>query len=116
MFGYALSQMQLFREGSRKAKELQAIAERGYLQAVKEVKMTREEAFKKCDKLGYSSVVIPILEALGLLKFEPKKDVNLVITTGPGHYKDFGMIRIEEWPEGLVLWVGGEIVWRSWKA
>lgn len=25
-----------------------------------------------------------------------------------------GTIRLEMWPEGLVLWVGGEIRWRSW--
>lgn len=27
----------------------------------------------------------------------------------------YGVIRIEEWPEGLVIWVGGVIVYRSWK-
>lgn len=27
----------------------------------------------------------------------------------------YGVIRIEEWPEGLVLWVGGVIVWKSFK-
>jgi hypothetical protein len=26
-----------------------------------------------------------------------------------------GTIRIEEWPEGLVLWIGGQIRWRSWE-
>ena len=26
-----------------------------------------------------------------------------------------GTILFEEWPEGLVLWVGGQIVWRSWE-
>lgn len=25
-----------------------------------------------------------------------------------------GTIRIEEWPDGLVLWIGGQIRWRSW--
>jgi len=30
-------------------------------------------------------------------------------------YQDrLGIVRIEEWPEGLVLWCGGEIMWRSW--
>ncbi len=28
---------------------------------------------------------------------------------------EFGTVRLEEWPEGLVLWVGGEIRWRSWR-
>lgn len=27
----------------------------------------------------------------------------------------FGTVRLEEWPEGLVLWVGGQIRWRSWR-
>lgn len=28
---------------------------------------------------------------------------------------EFGIIRLEEWPEGLILWVGGEVRWRSWR-
>jgi len=28
----------------------------------------------------------------------------------------YGIISIEQWPEGLVIWVGGEIVYRSWKS
>lgn len=27
----------------------------------------------------------------------------------------YGTIKLEQWPEGIVLWFGGEIVWRSWK-
>jgi len=27
-----------------------------------------------------------------------------------------GAIRLERWPEGLVLWVGGEIQWKSWRS
>lgn len=27
----------------------------------------------------------------------------------------YGDIIVEEWPEGLVVWVGGVIVYRSWK-
>lgn len=30
-------------------------------------------------------------------------------------FGDHGVIKIEAWPEGLVVWVGGEIVYRSWK-
>jgi hypothetical protein len=26
-----------------------------------------------------------------------------------------GVIRVECWPEGLVLWVGGVIRWKQWK-
>jgi len=27
-----------------------------------------------------------------------------------------GVIRLELWPEGLVLWVGGTIRWREWES
>ena len=27
--------------------------------------------------------------------------------------KDHGIVRLEQWPEGLVFWVGGEIAWKS---
>jgi len=31
-------------------------------------------------------------------------------------FKDeFGAVKLQEWPEGIVLWVGGQIRWRSWK-
>lgn len=29
--------------------------------------------------------------------------------------QEFGTIRLAKWPEGLVLWVNGEIRWRSWE-
>ena len=25
-----------------------------------------------------------------------------------------GVVRLERWPEGLVLWVGSTILWKSW--
>jgi hypothetical protein len=28
---------------------------------------------------------------------------------------DLGVVRVERWPEGLCLWVGGEIRWKSWE-
>lgn len=28
---------------------------------------------------------------------------------------DHGDIRVEKWIEGLVIWVGGRIVYRSWE-
>jgi hypothetical protein len=28
---------------------------------------------------------------------------------------EFGLIRLEEWKEGLVLWVCGQIKWKSWE-
>lgn len=29
---------------------------------------------------------------------------------------DLGIVRLARWPEGLVLWVGGKIVWKSWES
>lgn len=56
---------------------------------------------------------------------ELKKDVSdamrafapdaTIHTMFQGQSEWFGVIRLESWPEGLVLWVGGEIVWRSWQ-
>ena len=38
---------------------------------------------------------------------------NILCATNK-RYDKYGVIRIEEWPEGLVLWVGGQIRWKSW--
>lgn len=29
--------------------------------------------------------------------------------------EDGGTIKLEQWPEGHVLWFNGEIVWREWQ-
>lgn len=29
--------------------------------------------------------------------------------------EEFGTVRVVHWPEGLVLWVGGRSVWKSWQ-
>lgn len=88
----------------------------------KEKKMTREEAYNKCKNISDAVTFISILEALGLIKFEKKKEsVNLVelrsgnITHDCDYKGQYGVIRLEEWPEGLVLWVGGKIVYKSWE-
>lgn len=76
-----------------------------------ENKMTREEAAKKACVGEYGNTIVTALHNLGLLKFdEPKEVVRLC------SYEDnkLGMVKVELWPEGLVLWVGGEIVWKSW--
>lgn len=28
---------------------------------------------------------------------------------------DGGIIRVEQWPEGFVLWFDGQIVWKEWQ-
>lgn len=78
------------------------------------IKMTREEAEQKVSKacgipLGMGNIVTA-LEALGLLKLEEKNKVYIETTNDKQ-----GTIRLEQWSKGLVLWVDGEIVYRSWK-
>lgn len=74
--------------------------------------------------------LVRTLEALGLLKFdEPKEIVNIFKINNDGSSSciwgddnrygkqigaQYGTVKLEVWPEGLVLWVGGEIKWRSW--
>jgi hypothetical protein len=29
--------------------------------------------------------------------------------------EELGVVRLERWPEGYVLWVGGMIRWKSWE-
>lgn len=91
--------------------------------------MTREEAIEKhasatnvpemeyfSDTKDKSAMFIKGLEALGIIKFdEVKREAD------PEAYdlmryerQDIGVIRIAKWPEGLVLWVNGEIKWKSW--
>lgn len=98
-------------------------------------KMTRKEAhtiaFNVAKNLEGKEVdqIIKILEALGLLKFDEPKEARVVfeinLTSGDvidNAYKygqelvnQYGTIRLELWSEGLVLWVGGEIKWKSWE-
>lgn len=93
-------------------------------------KMTREEAIKKLDAtvFGYNSEAgkkwIEFFEVLGLLKFDEEKKISSLFEFKDRNCKwtenydkvdeKYGTIRLEEWPEGLVLWVGGEIRWKSW--
>lgn len=90
-----------------------------------EQRMTREEAINIMHKFvphatkDQCKMDINCLEALGLLKFDEDKAVTLFEfkdnNFGMGELKDkYGVVRLEEWKEGLVLWVGGQIVWKSW--
>lgn len=95
----------------------------------KKKQMTREEAIKIMKATGASGAEgwIAAFEALGLIKFEEEKKINDIFHTYDGNFNwcnpvilqrvsdQHGAIRLEEWPEGLVLWVGGEIRWWSWK-
>lgn len=84
------------------------------------LKMTREEALNKLKDVhstfsSDNTDLLNKLEALGLIKFEEvtKRTVEL---NKDNFFGDYGLIRIETWPEGLVVWVDGEIIYRSWKA
>lgn len=95
--------------------------------------MTREEAIRKLGTLLADNNVpylITQLEALGLLKFSEEKKqapypiielshngdiINRLYDKGKHLLNKYGVIRLEEWPEGLVLWVDGLIVWKSWE-
>lgn len=73
--------------------------------------MTRAEAIAKCHGINYPEAFIQALETLGLLKFENQKSFTLCSYESD----DLGVIRVEKWPEGLVLWVGGKVKWKSWE-
>lgn len=82
-------------------------------------KMTREEANERLSLLRPNediNYLITQLEALGLLKFEEEKKVKHCISFNTNQFggKD-EVVKIEQWSEGLVLWVGGEIKWKSWE-
>jgi hypothetical protein len=103
--------------------------------------MTRKEAVQKFAECGITNPLASVkaLEAIGLIKFDENTKSNKVDTIfklyegDDGHsswgrqmmadssmclndvVNKYGTIRLEAWPEGLVLWVGGEIRWRSWK-
>lgn len=91
--------------------------------------MTRNEAEKIVSQYNYNinsdqwftgehadKHFVNTLEKLGLIKFDnPSKDsvslYSVSLYNSPGHYKDHGGIRLEEWPGGLALWIGGRIVY-----
>lgn len=98
-------------------------------EAEEQIKMTREDALGKITKavsdekgkmsglwIGERYKILNILEALGLIKFEEERKITKTVQMNEDNYfGDFGIIRVETWPEGLVIWVGGEIVYKSWK-
>lgn len=54
---------------------------------------------------------VEVWEKLGIVKFKAEPEVDVMFNTENAL---FGIIRVELWPEGLVLWVGGTIVYKSW--
>lgn len=85
-------------------------------------KMTREEAISLVNKnvfgivnTGQAAKWVDTFEALGLIKFDEPKRLPSMELNRDNFFGDYGLIRLERWPEGLVIWVGGEIVYKSWK-
>lgn len=89
----------------------------------RKIKMTREEAIQKITSgsmYGHGRVegvaLLCALEALELIKFDEKvkfdENKELVHIFQYGNYGD---IVIQHTPEGLILWVGGRIKWKSWE-
>lgn len=103
--------------------------------ANREKLMTREEALNKMYPMAYGTTkreeLLDCLVALELIKFEEeKKETEMIVSLdqSDGNIRwaeqaarrkivaEYGDIRLMKWPEGLVLWVGGRIVWESWKS
>lgn len=74
--------------------------------------VTREEAISRCHGISHPETLVQALEALGLIEFKPKQEIKMMLHKQTVEY---GTIRVEEWPEGLVVWVGGSIVYKSWE-
>lgn len=92
-----------------------------------EMRMTRDEALKIVSKGEMGPYIVDSLAALGVIQLDPAPTakvlaalevngdiINRFFEEGPNLLHKYGAIRLELWPEGLMLWVGGEIVWKSW--
>lgn len=125
LFNFALAEVLSSIAEVKRAKEMHKIAQDLYNDYMNgEIKMTREDARQKINAVFNrhnspgavfinADKCLELYEALGLLKFEEEKAEELFVTNE--FNRKLGTIRLEHWPEGLVLWVGGEIVYRSWK-
>lgn len=78
--------------------------------------ITRDEAVALAKKMGndrsYYDSDIDLLVALGIIEFKPTHEVKVLYNATT---VDHGGIGFELWPEGLVVWVGGSIVYKSWE-
>ena len=74
--------------------------------------MTKSEANAYCLENGYKLFIDMCIKEKIIVQDDPK--VKTIYHT-KDYADQFGHINIEIWPEGLVVWVGGEIRWKSWK-
>ncbi len=83
--------------------------------------LTPEQAkrFKTLLLEAAEAQVIPCLrEAMKepAIRLEPAERPGKIIDVLFSHWiNEYGAIRIEIWPEGLVVWVGGQIRYKSWE-
>lgn len=73
--------------------------------------MYRDDAEKYCTENGWKLFLDRLIKEK-IIVLERK--VTTVFETSDYKNAEYGTIRLEEWPEGLVLWVAGHSVWRSW--
>ena len=74
--------------------------------------MYRKDAEKFLHENGWKLFLDKIINENIIVMGEPP--IEVVCQTS-GYYMDYGKIRVEHWPEGLVLWIGGKIVWKSFE-
>ena len=69
--------------------------------------MTREEAIKNFDR--------DVEQATRKLMLAFESEKKSVIGLWLARLEPYGAIKVEEWSEGLVVWVGGQIRYKSWE-
>lgn len=58
--------------------------------------------------------VIDFYVAAGMLEIK-EEQLKEVIRLCSYERNDLGLLKIEEWPEGIVVWIGGKIKYKSWE-
>lgn len=74
--------------------------------------MTKSEAKDYCERYGYPEFIDMLIKDKIIVERDP---VVTCLMSNDNYNDRFGTIRVEMWPEGLVLWVGGEIRWKSFE-
>lgn len=73
--------------------------------------ITKSQAEEYCRLNGYKLFIDMCIKDKVIVEKDPETK-SLFVTE---EYIDrFGTIKVEMWSEGLVLWVGGQIVYNSW--
>lgn len=73
--------------------------------------MTKSEANDYCLQNGYKLFIDLCIREKVIIEPDPPKIIKLFEYEGSFG----GTIRLETWPEGLVLWVNGKIKYKYWE-